>query len=93
MFKWWFVFSVILCTIYLFNGKIWKTYIYRKFEHVWNDLTATPCSLRKFPNGFVCVCNETYCDELDHLAAEDSNIVIVSSSKVTLQEIYYFHRI
>ncbi|XP_050327113.1 lysosomal acid glucosylceramidase-like isoform X1 [Bactrocera neohumeralis] len=44
--------------------------------------TSTPCALREYPAGLVCVCNATYCDYLENPSPENENeFVIVSSSK------------
>ena len=44
-------------------------------------LTAQPCDLRKFPDGYVCVCNATFCDTLEDVAPEQGSAVLVSSSQ------------
>lgn len=41
-----------------------------------------PCALRKYPNGYVCVCNTTYCDELiiERPTTKGEYILITSSA-------------
>ncbi|XP_049303747.1 lysosomal acid glucosylceramidase-like isoform X2 [Bactrocera dorsalis] len=47
---------------------------------------STPCALREYPAGLVCVCNATYCDYLENPSPENENeFVIVSSSKAGLR--------
>ncbi|CAD6992978.1 unnamed protein product [Ceratitis capitata] len=47
---------------------------------------SAPCALREYKNGFVCVCNATYCDYLDDPSPEnEEEFVIVSSSKAGLR--------
>lgn len=46
----------------------------------WAD--HQPCNLRKYSNGFVCVCNETYCDSMN--VEKPTNVgdyLLVTSSK------------
>lgn len=41
-----------------------------------------PCQLRVYPSGFVCVCNETYCDTTDvEKPKQFGEFVMVSSTK------------
>lgn len=41
-----------------------------------------PCQLQKFDKGYVCVCNETYCDTLDFTRpTTQGEYVLISSSK------------
>ncbi|XP_055305815.1 lysosomal acid glucosylceramidase-like [Sitodiplosis mosellana] len=41
-----------------------------------------PCQLRKYPDGYVCVCNETYCDTMDVEKPERfGDFILVSSTK------------
>lgn len=41
--------------------------------------------LREFPDGYVCVCNATYCDTFDGDRSY-SGLLIISSSKVCVQK-------
>lgn len=41
-----------------------------------------PCQLRKYPAGFVCVCNETFCDTMDvDKPQKFGDFVLISSTK------------
>lgn len=43
---------------------------------------TTPCNLKQFDHGFVCVCNETYCDNFEVPVINHNNFLLISSSKV-----------
>uniref|UniRef100_A0A1L8DQR2 Glucosylceramidase n=2 Tax=Nyssomyia neivai TaxID=330878 RepID=A0A1L8DQR2_9DIPT len=47
----------------------------------------TPCNLREYPDGYVCVCTKANCDFLDENVdnPNESDIVIVSSSQAGLR--------
>ncbi|XP_011192894.2 lysosomal acid glucosylceramidase [Zeugodacus cucurbitae] len=46
----------------------------------------TPCVLREYSTGLVCVCNATYCDYLENPTLEnEKEFVVVSSSKAGLR--------
>ncbi|XP_017491554.1 PREDICTED: uncharacterized protein LOC108379711, partial [Rhagoletis zephyria] len=46
----------------------------------------TPCQLRMYKKGFVCICNATYCDYLDDPTPNnESEFVVVSTSKAGLR--------
>lgn len=52
-----------------------------------------PCVLRKYPTGFVCVCNATYCDTLDDemvTLRHPRQMILLTSSAVSyiLQEMF-----
>lgn len=45
-----------------------------------------PCALRKYPAGYVCVCNATYCDtfEEDSVTLRDPDqLILITSSAVS----------
>lgn len=42
-----------------------------------------PCNLRQYSHGFVCVCNETYCDSMDvERPSKIGETLLVSSNKI-----------
>lgn len=48
---------------------------------------SKPCSLRKYPAGYVCVCNATYCDTIEDEAVTLSHadqIILMTSSAVSV---------
>lgn len=94
--KRWFVVVVIfvsLCLTLIYGGEK-KLELAELFNRPVRDATDSiifltddtkPCALRRYSTGLVCVCNETYCDELDDATVKtsDSNeIIVVSTSKV-----------
>lgn len=46
-------------------------------------IAANPCVLRTFDDGYVCVCNTTYCDTLND-DRSNGEVLIVSSSEVSM---------
>uniref|UniRef100_A0A336LVU1 Glucosylceramidase n=3 Tax=Culicoides sonorensis TaxID=179676 RepID=A0A336LVU1_CULSO len=47
---------------------------------------GSPCILRPYPDGLVCVCNSTYCDTLEFsLPTQNGSILIVSTSEQGLR--------
>lgn len=51
-----------------------------------NPIGQKPCVRKKYPEGFVCVCNATYCDNLveDMVTLKESNqIILLTSSAVS----------
>lgn len=47
-----------------------------------NDGAHQSCALRKYPNGYVCVCNATYCDQLNiPRPTVEGEYLLVSSSE------------
>lgn len=46
------------------------------------DVSISACYLRKYPNGYVCVCNETHCDDLKmDEPVNFGDYILVTSSK------------
>ncbi|XP_067617065.1 lysosomal acid glucosylceramidase-like [Eurosta solidaginis] len=53
---------------------------------VFSHQASTPCHLREYKTGLVCICNATYCDYLEDPSPSDENeFVIVSTSKAGLR--------
>ncbi|XP_017480968.1 PREDICTED: glucosylceramidase-like [Rhagoletis zephyria] len=62
-----------------------KPYI-RMYMILISTQENTPCQLRMYKKGFVCVCNATYCDYLDDPTPNnESEFVVVSTSKAGLR--------
>ncbi|CAO1436681.1 unnamed protein product [Diamesa hyperborea] len=50
------------------------------------QINGTPCVLKAFRSGLVCVCNSTYCDTLEfELPKNDGEVLVVSSSSSGLR--------
>ena len=81
-----FILCVICSLFYLIFGK----YINKLFKNMWificnTKFKALPCILKKFPDGFVCVCNETYCDTLEDDKPENAySFLLITSSRVII---------
>lgn len=52
-----------------------------------DDYQEKPCVLRKYPAGYVCVCNATYCDTLeeDRVILRDPNQLILFTTSLVSQ--------
>lgn len=47
-----------------------------------DDVESSSCSLREYSTGFVCVCNQTYCDDLTVTEPQNfGDYIVVTSSK------------
>lgn len=68
----------VSCEYHYFIYNVIKTIFIKKLIKI-----AKPCVLRKYPDGYVCVCNSTYCDTLEDVPNDlNGRFIVVSSSRV-----------
>lgn len=82
--------SLLFLNLILLTIGLWLAVYVWMYNFNWKQTAGkgSPCELRKYSSGFVCVCNATYCDTLEEESLQLSKgdphqILVLTTSAVS----------